>query len=366
MKKLITLILAALVVGTGASMGAPKKKATGKKRRKAKTEVVAEEPRPVAAKQLFTININPPQPVTLLLDGSMHPIPDGVYSDSITAGRHNYSVTSTTGEVVKGEFIVYETTPAVIQVGLQPVGPVANEDGSYPYEVEGVKFNMVPVEGGTFVMGATGKAVDGASKDEKPAHQVTLSPYFIGQTEVTNDLWQAVMGSIPSQSSTTANYPVESVSWDDCQAFIQRLNEKTGMLFRLPTEAEWEFAARGGHKATDTKYAGGDDPKPLAHYNMSFVSFGSQPTNPVRTLAPNELGIYDMSGNVAEWCQDFKATYSGANQTDPTGPESGKKRVIRGGSVGDKESACRVSKRGEAKQSEKNMAIGLRLVLVAQ
>ena len=193
------------------------------------------------------------------------------------------------------------------------------------FTVNGVSFEMVGVEGGTFRMGATSEQEGEANSNEKPVHSVTLSSYYIGKTEVTQALWQAVMGSNPSYFKG-ADLPVECVSWDDCQGFIKKLNSLTGRDFRLPTEAEWEFACRGGNNSCGYKYSGSNDIDNVAWYGDN--SFGG--IRPVGTKAPNELGIYDMSGNVWEWCSDWYADYTSYSQTNHTGPQSGSDRVLRG------------------------------------
>lgn len=143
---------------------------------------------------------------------------------------------------------------------------------------------------------------------------------------MTQALWQAVMGNSPSNFAGP-NLPVEQVSWDDCQQFIEKLNQKTGAKFRLPTEAQWEFAARGGNLSKGYKFSGSDNFEEVAWcYNNS-----GKKTHNVGTLKANELGLYDMSGNVNEWCQDLYGPYSSEAQTDPTGPLDGSRRVIRGG-----------------------------------
>ena len=235
-----------------------------------------------------------------------------------------------------------------------------SEDSNQTFTVNGVSFDMIAVEGGTFTMGATAEQASDAYSDEKPTHQVTLSSYYIGKTEVTQELWQAVMGSNPSGFSG-ANLPVEKVSWEDCQIFIAILNELTGKYFRLPTEAEWEYAARGGSKSQGYKYSGSNTVDDVAWY----PSNSSSKTHPVATKAPNELGIYDMSGNVLEWCSDWYSSsyYSSSSQYNPTGPASGSRRVYRGGSWGSSARLCRVSYRDYNGPSYRFYNLGLRLAL---
>lgn len=226
------------------------------------------------------------------------------------------------------------------------------------YTVGGVSFTMVAVDGGTFTMGATPEQGSDAYDSEKPAHQVTLSGYSIGQTEVTQELWQAVMGSNPSCFTGNLQRPVEGVSWNDCQTFISKLNQMTGKNFRLPTEAEWEHAARGGNQSRGYKYAGSNNIDEVAWY---WDNSGST-SHSVATKAPNELGLYDMSGNVYEWCQDWYGSYSSDAQTNPTGPASGSGRVSRGGSWSGNAN-CRVSFRYCYTPSFASNILGLRLAL---
>ena len=222
--------------------------------------------------------------------------------------------------------------------------------------VNGVSFNMVRVDGGTFTMGGTSEQGSDAGVDEKPAHQVTLSTYSIGETEVTQALWKAVMGNKPSTFKGD-NLPVEQVSWDDCQKFISKLNTATGKRFRLPTEAEWEYAARGGSKSRGYKYSGSNTIGDVAwfHYNSG------RKTHNVKTKQPNELGLYDMSGNVWECCQDWYGSYSSGSKTNPTGPSSGSGRVWRGGSWYDIARFCRSLDRRNLAPSILGTKLGLRL-----
>ncbi len=225
------------------------------------------------------------------------------------------------------------------------------------FEANGVSFTMIPVEGGTFTMGATSEMTEPFDW-EKPTHQVTLSNYYIGETEVTQALWKAVMGSNPSHFEGD-DLPVECVSWDDCQTFISKLNALTGKRFRLPTEAEWEFAARGGNQSHHTQYSGSSRIDDVAWYEDNS---GSK-TRLVKTKQPNELGIYDMSGNVWEWCQDWFDYYNSYAQTNPTGAGSGSYRVIRGGGRSHSLRYCRSSERGDIEPGNSGSNIGLRLVL---
>jgi len=221
--------------------------------------------------------------------------------------------------------------------------------------------NMVFVEGGTFQMGATPEQGSGVYDDEKPVHSVTLSDYYIGKYEVTQEEWQVVMGNNPSYFKGD-RLPVERVSWNDCQTFIRKLNALTGLTFRLPTEAEWEYAARGGAKSGGYKYSGGDNIDEVAWYGENY-STGS--THPVGTKRPNALGLYDMSGNVWEWCGDWYGSYSSDAQTDPVGPSMGSRRVLRGGSWGRYAAYCRVSSWiSNFNSARRDFSYGFRLVLL--
>lgn len=174
------------------------------------------------------------------------------------------------------------------------------------YEINGVKFKMIAVEGGSFMMGATPGQGEDARDNEKPAHKVTVDDFLIGETEVTQELWFAVMGNNPSYfKSGEGNLPVENVSWNDVQEFIIKLNKITGLQFRLPFEAEWEYAARGGAKSSDYKYAGSVTIDDVAWHTGN----SENSTHPVASKKANELGLFDMSGNVWELCYDWSAKY---------------------------------------------------------
>ena len=229
------------------------------------------------------------------------------------------------------------------------------------FTVFGVEFKMVKVDGGTFTMGATSEQGDDAYDSERPAHQVTLSNYSIGQTEVTQELFLAVMGYNWSHFTGDLNLPVDQLSWSDCQEFITKLNQITGKTFRMPTEAEWEYAARGGKLSKGYKYAGSNNIDEVAWYDDGI---NPKTTKPVATKKPNELGLYDMSGNVMEWCSDWYGPYSTEAQIDPVGPETGTDRITRGGSYSfNLPRLCRVSCRRYYSPTFAAPANGLRLAL---
>ncbi|MDE6050288.1 MAG: formylglycine-generating enzyme family protein [Paramuribaculum sp.] len=216
------------------------------------------------------------------------------------------------------------------------------------FTVNGVSFDMIKVEGGTYKMGD-----DNSNRaNEKPAHNETITTFQIGKTEVTQELWQAVMGTNPSTFTGEANLPVEEVSWTDCNTFITKLNQATGKNFRLPTEAEWEYAARGGNKSQGYTYSGSNTIGDVAWYCDESLYL----THPVAQKQPNELGIYDMSGNVREWTSD---KYS----TDYSSERTSSDCVIRGGSFSLTASQARVAYRTSVSKSYTHNSIGLRLAL---
>lgn len=228
-----------------------------------------------------------------------------------------------------------------------------------PFTVGGVTFTMVYVEGGTFTMGCTGEQGSECYDNEKPAHTVTLSDYYIGETEVTQALWRAVMRNNPSFWRGD-ELPVEQVSYSDVILFIAQLNAMTGREFRLPTEAEWEFAARGGGRSRGYKYSGGNTIGDVAWYSDN----SGRRTHPVKQKKPNELGIYDMSGNVMEWCLDAWYNYSAESQVDPC--QSGAANVnhwLRGGCWDDYPRHCRTTLRNIRPSARRDSFLGLRLVL---
>jgi formylglycine-generating enzyme required for sulfatase activity len=223
---------------------------------------------------------------------------------------------------------------------------------------------MIPIKGGTFEMGDT---LGGGRSDEKPVHSVTLSDFSLCKYPVTQGLWKAVMGegNNPSHFKGDDSLPVETVSWEDTQVFIAALNKKSGQQYRLPTEAEWEYAARGGNQSKGYQYSGSNDVKEVAWYDEN--SKGK--THPVGGLKPNELGLFDMSGNVWEWCQDrFDEKYyefctKNGVVVNPVGPDKGVYRVLRGGRYFYGARYCRAAYRSYGEPDDRNSGIGFRLAV---
>ena len=329
-------------------------------------------------KQKLTIRYTPSS-ATVLVDNKMVKGMNGVAQTTLPVGQHSYIVACDGYESEEGMVKLKASAPSNLQITLskdataiqqstvsqpivaqQPVAqtPITNGDNiSIPVK-DGISIEMVRVEAGTFTMGATPEMKD-PWDDEKPAHQVTLTnDYYIGKYEVTQTLWQAVMGNNPSNFKGD-NLPVERVSWYDCQEFISKLNSITGKTFRLPTEAEWEYAARGGKKSRGYQYSGSSNLSDVAWYKDNS---GSK-THTVGSRQANELGIYDMSGNVWEWCQDCFGTYSNSSQVNPTGANSRSKRVIRGGCWYYSAGCCRSSYRDYNTPGSRFDNLGFRLVL---
>ena len=272
------------------------------------------------------VTITAPEGADIYVDGTK--VATTRFEGALTFGSH--TAYAMQGGKKSGE----KTINVSMQGGTVPAVTLTFHENK-TFAVNGVSFNMVYVEGGTFQMGSN----DG-DDDEKPVHSVTLSNYYIGQTEVTQELWQAVMGSNPSYFKGAKN-PVNNLSWNDCQEFISKLNRLTGGSFRLPTEAEWEYAARGGNKSRGYKYSGSDYLGSVAWHQGN----SRRKVHTVGRKSANELGLYDMSGNVSEWCSDWYGSYSSSSQTNPTGASSGSGRVLRGGSYYFEESNCRSANR---------------------
>lgn len=248
----------------------------------------------------------------------------------------------------------------------------------------GMELQMVYVEGGTFMMGATEEQGDDASEDEKPVHKVTLDDFYIGKFEVTQSQWEAVMGTTLEQQrgieysdyspevwpflGVGATYPMYFVSWEEAQAFCVKLGEMTDKTYRLPTEAEWEYAARGGNRADGTKYAGNNDIDEVAWYdeNSCISVYSDWGTHPVGQKKPNGLGLCDMSGNVWEWCSDWYDSYNSSPVVNPQGPSSGTERMARGGCWEEWEYDCRVSSRTPIFPNFFSYRVGFRIVCEAK
>ena len=332
-----------------------------------------------------------PSTATVLVDNKMVRGNNGVAKTTLPVGQHSYIVACDGYESEEGMVKLKPSAPSNLQITLMKESVGAgivnqqqseNQQSSNTYVAsssnnssgtpsvasasnaisipvkDGISIEMVKVEAGTFMMGATSKMKH--SYDwEKPVHQVTLTnDYYMGKYEVTQALWQAVMGSNPSNFKGD-NLPVETVSWNDCQKFISKLNSLTGRKFRLPTEAEWEYAARGGKKSRGYQYSGSSNISDVAWY------YGNSDIKPhtVGTKQANELGIYDMSGNVWEWCQDRYGSYSSSSQTNPTGSDSGSVRVYRGGGWFHYAEDCRLSYRVYNTPDDHINYLGLRLAL---
>ena len=332
-----------------------------------------------------------PSTATVLVDNKMVRGNNGVAKTTLPVGQHSFVVFCDGYESEEGTVKLKASAPSNLQITLvkESVGAgimnqqqSENQQSSNTYVAsssnnssgspsvasgsnaisipvkDGISIEMVKVEAGTFMMGATSEMKDPYDW-EKPVHQVTLTnDYYMGKYEVTQALWEAVMGNNPSHFKGE-NLPVETVNWNECQVFISKLNSMTGRKFRLPTEAEWEYAARGGKKSRSYQYSGSSNISDVAWYDGNS---GSK-THPVGTKQANELGIYDMSGNVYEWCLDWYGSYSSSSQTNPTGADSGSKRVYRGGSWYDYAWSCRLSNRYFNTPDFRIDDLGLRLAL---
>ena len=260
-----------------------------------------------------------------------------------------------------GEYIgVWLPSVPVKKDDFIDLGTIVLGEGHEFTEIEEIQV-IPPGKQETFMMGCQDDECSWDGND-KPVHQVMLSSYYINKYPITQLLWELVMGELPHINPADVCYdcPMQGISWDDAQDFITKLNQKTGKKYRLPTEAEWEYAARGGAKSKGYKYSGGNDIDVVAWYWDN----ANHKVHPVGTKAPNELGIYDMSGNIFEWCYDWYDDYTESSQTDPIGAALGEYRVMRGGSYGSTADRCRVAARYNHWPSYNNMGYGLRLVRV--
>jgi len=217
-----------------------------------------------------------------------------------------------------------------------------------------VVVEMIKVPGGSFPVG-----YKKGYPNEMPVHKVTLDDFFIGKFEITQKVWFEVMGNNPAHFKDSTDGAVEMVTYFDVLDFIDELNKKTGMQFRLPTEAEWEYAANGGERGKRTRYAGSYKIDEVAWYERN----SGNRTHPVGQKLPNELGVFDMSGNVYEWTEDWFKRYKSKDLLNPQGPEKGKTKVIRGGCWHDDREGCRVQCRVEMSPDDRNGCLGFRLAL---
>ena len=291
-------------------------------------------------------------------------------SESGEADDDNYigvaKIRPTVLEAIKTIIGVSDTKPTANRTS-----PNTNNGSNKEFEVNNVTFKMVFVKGGSMYLGCTSGS-GRCESDQSPSHNVTLTDYYMGETEVTQALWKAVMGYNNNPSNWKGDLlPVEMVSWNDCQEFVSRLNSRLssdlpqGYQFALPSEAQWEYAARGGQKTSGGMYAGSG--------NVSFVAWyydnSSSRTHDVKQKAPNELGLYDMSGNVWEWCEDwYSSTFYSDNRnwTDPVNTYVGSSRVLRGGSWYSNASYCRVAHRYGDSPGSRGDSYGFRLAIVRQ
>lgn len=330
-------------------------------------------PMPESGQQYLAFQILPANALLEVNDNLWALDASGTAMKQVELGAYTYRVNADGYYSDAGKITVdVSDKPIIVPITLSPissdlvssVAPIKKRiisENEEVFIVNGVRFTMKLVEGGTFQMGSSEKKAD---KDQKPVHDVTLSDYYMGETEVTQALWKAVMGNNPSNREGDY-WPVESVSWNDCQEFVRKLNQltNTDWVFRLPTEAEWEYAARGGQKNSGKIYAGSDYIVDVAWRGFSSTSYYDHTTNAVKGKQPNELGLYDMSGNVWEWCQDWYGEYKDDSVTNPIGPLDGIRRVFRGGSNYSAFKNCRVSYRESNDPGKRFIDVGFRLCL---
>lgn len=337
-----------------------------------------------------------PTSASVLVDNKFVKGTNGIAETTLTVGQHSYIVACDGYESEEGTVKLKASAPSTIQISLLKESIVDNgisENNNQHIEdikettdnssmkiantpdlisetenenktdadrieklLEKLNNDMVYIEAVEFTMGATKEQKGEANSDEKPAHPVVLNCFNLCKYEVTQELWEAVMGDNPSHFKGK-NLPVENVSWDDCLKFIMKLNELTGKKYRLPTEAEWEYAARGGSNSMHYKYSGGNSLEYVSWYFHNSMD----KTHTVGMMKPNELGLYDMSGNVWEWCQDWYGSYGKKTAYYPTGPIKAYNKVFRGGGYDNGDTYCRCSYRNGTAPQNKFKNLGLRL-----
>jgi formylglycine-generating enzyme required for sulfatase activity len=311
-----------------------------------------------------TTEINETLPVGKEITINSAPTGADLYINGSKVGVTPYITTQSYGDhalrLVNGEKTVEENI-TISQTGKTSWNFDVSELDSFTETAKGLNMDFIAVVGGTFTMGCTSEDGDCVG-NEKPLHNVTLDDFYIGKYEVTQAQWREVMGFNPCRFKDCDECPVEQVSWNNIQKFIKKLNELTGKNYRLPTEAEWEYAARGGNKSRGYKYSGGNTIGDVGWYRIN----SNNKTHPVGQKQANELGIHDMTGNVYEWCSDWygKKYYSNSPQQNPQGPTKGSKRVLRGSTYKFGANNCRVANRRYAIPSDLFSVNGFRLVLL--
>lgn len=332
------------------------------------------KPNTIAERQTQKLRIKySPTTASVLVDNKFVKGTNGIAETTLTVGQHSYIVACDGYESEEGTVKLKASAPSTIQITLLKESIVDNgisennnqhiedinettDNDSVAKLLEKLNDDMVYIEAVEFTMGATKEQKGEANSDEKPAHPVVLNCFYLCKYEVTQELWETVMGDNPSHFKGK-NLPVENVSWDDCQKFIMKLNELTGKKYRLPTEAEWEYAARGGSNSMHYKYSGGNY---LEYVSWCFRN-SMDKTHTVGMMKPNELGLYDMSGNVCEWCQDWYGSYGKKTAYYPTGPIKTYNKVFRGGGYDNGDTYCRCSYRNGTAPQNKFKNLGLRL-----
>ena len=290
---------------------------------------------------------------TLTVDGAKFKSLKDVYF--LKTGRHSVNLEAEGYEPINTEIDVNSNSVSFVFT-------MNRIEKHLPDVIQKLLDNMIPIDGGSFIMGLIPNQGKKKKKGEKPPHKVIVSSFKLSKYEVTKEEWHAVMEDNSDHISDRIEYPqypIVGVSWNDCQAFIIKLNEITGKQFRLPTEAEWEYAARGGRNSKDYRYSGGNDIGFVAWYERN----SSDTSHAVGSLYPNELGLYDMSGNVWEWCHDLYGPYSPEPQMNPSGAVNGDERVIRGASFSEEEDDCRICLRNKANPEKRTSFLGFRLAM---
>lgn len=319
---------------------------------------------PIFSQQLTNIRVTQENDLILILYDIPGGHPGQVFSSSLTLIRKNNPGFKIVPSSLKGDF--QEVTPGfnkkIIWDATADVDILEGDDYIFELTLEEVtnenefkKYGMVFIQGGTFQMGCTNEQTH-CFEDERPIHSVTLNSYYLSKYEVTQSLWQELMGANPSNFKNE-NHPVENVSWHDAQEFIVRLNKKSGKNFRLPTEAEWEFAARGGVRSEKYLFSGSNSITEVGWYNGN----GSRTTHQVGTKLPNELGLFDMTGNVLEWCSDGNGRYPDSHQINPLGNKVETDKIVRGGGWFSDAKYCRNASRDCKNAGSRFSSLGFRL-----